>query len=76
MHNEFWSCLDGEVPGVSPRVEVVEGRRALCRQNLGAERPLVTASERLKSPRLEGVLASFGEKRDGASITPLALPCR
>ena len=76
MQNEFWSRLDGKVLGVYPRAEVVEGRHALCRQNLGAEKPLVTAGERLKCPRLEGLPGASGENRDGASIAPLALPCR
>ena len=29
--NEFWSRLDAEVPGVYPRAEIAEGRRALRR---------------------------------------------
>ena len=75
MCNKFSNCFDGKVPGVYPRAEVVEGRRALCRQNLGAERPLVTAGERLECHWLEDLPGSSGEKRDGASIAPLALPC-
>ena len=39
MRNIFLSRLDGEVPGVYPRAEVVERRRALYKQNLGAEGP-------------------------------------
>ena len=31
MRNEFSSRLDAEVPGVYPRAEVAEGRRALRR---------------------------------------------
>ena len=76
MRNEFSSHLDAEVFGVHPRVGVVEGRRALCRQSLNAEGPLVTVGERLKCPRLKGLPGFSGEKRDGASIAPLALPCR
>ena len=38
VRNEFSSRLDGKVPGVYPRAELAEGRRALRRQNLGVER--------------------------------------
>ena len=76
LDNKFSSRLDGKVPGVYPKAKVVEGRRALCRQNHGAERPLVIAGERLECPRLKGLPGSSGDKRDGASIALLALPCR
>ena len=34
MRNEFSSHLDDEVSEVYPKAEVVEGRRAFCRQTL------------------------------------------
>ena len=34
MHNEFLSRFDAKALGVYPRAEVVEGRRALRRQEL------------------------------------------
>ena len=45
-------------------------------KNFGVERPLVTVGERLKCSRLKDFPGSFGEKRDRASVAPLALPCR
>ena len=37
MRNEFSSRPGAKVPRVYPRAEVVEGRRAFCRQKFGAE---------------------------------------
>ena len=37
VRNEFSSRFDAGVLGVHPRAEVAEGRRALRRQNLGAD---------------------------------------
>ena len=34
VRNEFSSRLDAKVPGVYPKAEVAEGRRAFCRQTL------------------------------------------
>ena len=48
----------------------------LYRQNLGAERLFVTVGERLECLQLEGLPGFSGEKRNGASIAPLTLPCR
>lgn len=41
MHNKFSSCLIGKAPGVYLRVEVEEGRHALCRQKFDTDNILV-----------------------------------